>query len=146
MPTLTELCRVLADDLVPVTESLPERAVTGIHISELIDPTVYLEGGELLLTVGMGLTGHTAQAHAYTARLARFGVAALGFGVGPVHDALPESLVRACEVTGLPLLVINDAELAAHSARLDSRLAKFRKVLVITLGFGIGAALINRSP
>jgi len=49
-------------------------------------------------------------------------------------------------LTGVPLLVLNDAELAAHSARLDSRLAKFRKVLVITLGFGIGAALINRSP
>jgi len=107
VPTLTELCRALGDDLTPVfAGTLPEREVTGVHISELIDPTAYLEGGELLLTVGMGLTGHTAQAHAYAARLARFGVAALGFGVGPVHDAVPESLVRACEVTGLPLLVV----------------------------------------
>ena len=107
MPTLSELCQVLGDDLVPVVAgTAPGREVTGVHISELIDPTVYLEGGELLLTVSMGLTGHTAQAHAYAARLARFGVAALGFGVGPVHDDVPESLVRACEAAGLPLLVV----------------------------------------
>jgi len=107
VPTLTALCRALGDDLTPVLAgTVPEREVTGVHISELLDPTVYLEGGELLLTVGMALTGHTAQAHAYTARLARFGVAALGFGVGPVHDAVPDSLVRACEASGLPLLVV----------------------------------------
>ena len=44
----------------------------------------------------------------------------------------------------LPLLLLSDAELAAHSARADPRVADFRKVLVITLGFGIGAALIHR--
>ena len=107
MPTLSELCRALGEDLMPVAGgTLPAREVTGVHISELIDPTAYLEGGELLLTVGMALTGHTAQVHAYTARLARFGVAALGFGLGPVHDQVPDSLVRACEATGLPLLVV----------------------------------------
>lgn len=47
-------------------------------------------------------------------------------------------------LAGLPLFVVNDAELAALSARLDPRLAGFRKVLVLTLGFGIGAALIHR--
>jgi PucR family transcriptional regulator, purine catabolism regulatory protein len=108
MPTLTQLCRALGDDLMPVVASgtLPEPEVTGVHISELIDPTPYLEGGELLLTIGMALTGHTAQAHAYTARLARFGVAGLGFGLGPVYDAVPDSLVRACEAAGLALLVV----------------------------------------
>ena len=48
-------------------------------------------------------------------------------------------------LAGLSLFVLNDAELAALSARLDSRLAGFRKVLVLTLGFGIGAALIHRA-
>ena len=108
MPTLTELCRALGDDLRPVVAGVtpPECAVTGVHVSELLDPTPYLEGGELLLTVGMALTGQRAQAHAYTARLVRLGVAALGFGVGPIHDQLPGTLVRACEATGLPLLVV----------------------------------------
>jgi hypothetical protein len=58
---------------------------------------------------------------------------------------LPEALALA-GLSGLPLLVLNDAELAAHSARLDLRLAGFRKILVLTLGFGIGAALIQRRP
>jgi hypothetical protein len=44
---------------------------------------------------------------------------------------------------GLPLFVLNDAELAALGARLDARLNGFGKVLVLTLGFGIGAALIH---
>lgn len=108
MTTLTELCRALGDDLRPVVAgaSLPDIEVTGVHISELIDPTPYVEGGELLLTIGMALTGHTAQAHAYAARLARFGVAALGFGLGPIHDVVPDSLVRACEAAELQLLVV----------------------------------------
>ncbi len=57
---------------------------------------------------------------------------------------LPDALAMA-GLPGLPLLVLNDAELAAFSAITDERLAGFRKVLVLTLGFGIGAALIDRS-
>lgn len=45
---------------------------------------------------------------------------------------------------GLPLFVLNDAELAALGARSDARLAEFHKVLVLTLGFGIGAALMHQ--
>lgn len=57
---------------------------------------------------------------------------------------LPEAMAMA-GLAGRPLLVLNDAELAALSARLDARVAGLRKVLVLTLGFGIGAALIRRA-
>ncbi len=110
MPTLGELRRALGDDLAPVTtlatDLRPDREVSGVHISEMLDPTPYLEGGELLLTVGMAVTGHSSQARAYATRLARFGVAGLGFGLGPVHDTVPASLVRACATAGLPLFVV----------------------------------------
>ena len=56
---------------------------------------------------------------------------------------LPDAL-RMAGLADAPLLVLHDAELAALSARLDARLTGFRKVLVLTLGFGIGAALIHR--
>jgi hypothetical protein len=59
------------------------------------------------------------------------------------HTLLPDALEMA-GLAGLPLFVLNDAELAALSALADARLAGFRKVLVLTLGFGIGAALIDR--
>lgn len=107
MPTLDVLVRTLGDDLAPVTpDRPPAREVTGVHVSELTDPTPYLSGGELLLTTGMGLTGQTAQARAYTARLAGHGTAALGLGLGPLHAEVPPTLVDACRVAGLPLLVV----------------------------------------
>ena len=56
---------------------------------------------------------------------------------------LPDAMEQA-GLAGLPLFVLNDAALAALSALSDPRLAGFRKVLVLTLGFGIGAALIHR--
>jgi hypothetical protein len=65
-------------------------------------------------------------------------------GMADDRALLPDALVMAGSA-GLPLFVLNDAELAALSARLDARLAGFRKVLVLTLGFGIGAALIHRN-
>jgi purine catabolism regulator len=105
MPTLAALCRALGPDLAPVTGRLvPDVDVTGVHVSELSDPTPYLQGGELLLTTGMGLTGH--QARSYATRLARHGVAGLGFGLGPVHDQVPRTLLRACESAGLVLLAV----------------------------------------
>ena len=107
MPTLAALCRALGPDLEPVTDlPIPQAEVSGVHVSELTDPTPYLQGGELLLTTGMGLTGHEAQARAYAARLARHGVAGLGLGLGPIHDGVPRTLVRACEAAGLALFVV----------------------------------------
>lgn len=107
MPTLAALCRQLGPDLAPVTDlPIPDVEVSGVHVSELTDPTPYLQGGELLLTTGMGLTGHEAQARAYAARLARHGVAGLGLGLGPIHADVPRTLLRACEAADLVLFVV----------------------------------------
>lgn len=108
MPTLRDLCQSLGEGLAPVVfgpDDGPE--VTGVHVSELVDPTPYLSGGELLLTTGMPLTGQGAQASAYAARLVRHGIAGLGLGLGPVHDEVPEPLVRACEQVALPLFSVS---------------------------------------
>ncbi|MGR4878952.1 helix-turn-helix domain-containing protein [Streptomyces sp. LARHCF249] len=79
-----------------------EADVHGVHASEMADPSPYLLGGELLLTAGAAL----ADAEAYVARLSRAGVAALGFGVAPVHEAAPPGLAEACDRYGLPLLEV----------------------------------------
>ncbi|WP_411105604.1 helix-turn-helix domain-containing protein [Streptomyces sp. cmx-4-9] len=81
-----------------------EAEVHGVHASEMADPSPYLLGGELLLTAGAELAG--ADAGAYVARLAAAGVAALGFGVAPVHEVAPPGLAEACERYGLPLLEV----------------------------------------
>jgi PucR family transcriptional regulator, purine catabolism regulatory protein len=80
-----------------------EAAVRWVAVSELADPTPYLEGGELLLTTGMRMEGD--QSH-YVARLVARGVAGLGFGVGVSHEETPPALVTAAERAGLPLLEV----------------------------------------
>ncbi|MFG2751103.1 helix-turn-helix domain-containing protein [Streptomyces xanthophaeus] len=79
-----------------------ETEVHGVHASEMADPSPYLLGGELLLTAGAALT----DVQGYVARLAEAGVAALGFGVAPVHEVVPPGLAEACDRYGLPLLEV----------------------------------------
>ncbi|MEU0146362.1 PucR family transcriptional regulator [Streptomyces sp. NPDC006288] len=73
-----------------------------VHTSEMADPYPYLLGGELLLTAGVQLT----DADTYVARLVQAGAAALGFGVAPVYDTVPDALVEACDRHGLPLVEV----------------------------------------
>ncbi|MEE1796873.1 PucR family transcriptional regulator [Streptomyces sp. BE308] len=73
-----------------------------VHTSEMADPYPYLLGGELLLSAGVLLT----DPERYVARLVEAGAAALGFGVRPVHETVPQALVEACDRHGLPLLEV----------------------------------------
>lgn len=77
-----------------------------VATSELADPTPYLEGGELLLTTGLGTRGWSQEWTAYVDRLADAGAAALGLGTGLTHDRLPPALVAACAARGLVLLEV----------------------------------------
>lgn len=87
-----------------------EAELHGVHASEMADPSPYLLGGELLLTAGAGLAEAGADAGAdagpYVAGLVRAGVGAVGFGVTPVHETVPRSLVEACDRYGLPLVEV----------------------------------------
>ncbi|MGW9349686.1 PucR family transcriptional regulator ligand-binding domain-containing protein [Nocardiopsis flavescens] len=74
--------------------------------SELADPTPYLRGGELLLTAGSSLPADAAGTGARVRALAGAGVAALGFGLTPVHDAVPAALAEQCRLLGLPLFEV----------------------------------------
>ncbi|WP_203230459.1 PucR family transcriptional regulator ligand-binding domain-containing protein, partial [Segeticoccus rhizosphaerae] len=110
MPDLVALCAALGGRLEPYAGArVPATQVTGVHVSELADPTPFLEGGELLLTTGMPLVGRGVQTRAYAARLRRRGVAGLGLGLGPVHDEVPPDLPDACAAEGVPLFVVPPA-------------------------------------
>jgi hypothetical protein len=75
------------------------------HSTELLDPRAYLRGGELVLTVGSGLTG-PERCIAFVNALHECGVAGLGLGVGDVHAKAPSALVTACRGAELPLLIV----------------------------------------
>lgn len=104
-----------------------DRPVRWAHSTELLDPRPYLHGGELVLTVGAGLT-NPERCAAFVHALVECRVAALGLGVGDVHAEPPEALVADCEAAGIPLLLLPPTTpfievtelLAEHRIRLAS--------------------------
>jgi purine catabolism regulator len=83
-----------------------DREVSWAHVSEMVDPTEFLRGGELLLLIGVSLPAGEQAQHTYVDRLAAAGVAAIGFGVGVHWDEVPPALIAAADRVGLPLLVV----------------------------------------
>jgi purine catabolism regulator len=79
--------------------------VRWVHISELLDPTPWLSGGELLLTTGMQLETPD-QAREYAARLADHHLAGLGFGTGFKHATVPEPLLEVAAEREFPVFEV----------------------------------------
>jgi hypothetical protein len=91
-----------------------------VEPSELEDPTPYLLDGEFVLTAGLpfrgdgkgegsgstDLTGAASRAEEYVRRLVDAGVAALGFGLQPYYDAVPDHVLAACRQHGLTLVEV----------------------------------------
>lgn len=109
MTTLGELARSAGPALLATAPFDPSRAVTGVHVSELTDPGRYLDGGELLLTTGIPLTGGEEDA-SYVGRLAANGVGALGLGLGEGWQAPPRGFAELCAAAGVALFVVPDGQ------------------------------------
>jgi len=103
--------------------------VRWVASSELSDPTPFLLGGELLLTAGIPITpGDAAGTRAYIARLVDAGVAALGFGISPVHAHIPTELIDACADASLPLLRIKSDTPFVAVTRTFAEILELRRV------------------
>jgi PucR family transcriptional regulator, purine catabolism regulatory protein len=125
------------------------------HISELPDPTPWLEGGELLLTTGLGVKDSPELQRRFVAGVADRGVVALGFAMGVTLDAVPEAMLAACDEHDLPLFTMPyeipfiavSRRVAHHSfeehyATLRSAIALHRQVLAtVTADGGIPGVL-----
>lgn len=81
-----------------------DRPVRWAHSTELLDPSPYLSGGELVCTVGTAVTGDET-ARRFVDAVAAVGVSGICFGVGDVHDGVPGAMLAACRAHALPLLV-----------------------------------------
>ncbi len=112
-----------------------ELPVRWVHISELLDPTPWLSGGEVLLTTGMQLETPERQRE-FVNRLAEHQLAGLGFGTGFGHDAVPEALLEVAaerefpvfEVPyELPFIAITEA---AFTQLVNEQYAILRRALV----------------
>jgi purine catabolism regulator len=76
------------------------------HISEIPDPTPWLEGGEILLTTGLGVRDSPDLQRRLVAGLDARGCPGLGFGLGVVMDAVPAALLEEAETRALPLFTV----------------------------------------
>ena len=104
MLALRELLRDLEVRLV-AGEAGIDSAVRWVHISEIVDPTPWLSGGELLLTTGLQLERAEIQRD-YVARLAGHGLSGLGLGTGFAHETIPEAMIEAADKLGFPLFEV----------------------------------------
>jgi purine catabolism regulator len=82
------------------------REISWAHVVELDNPVPWLEGGELLLTTGLGLPADEDAQRSYVRRLVAAGVAAVGFGVGLSYETVPPALVDEAHDRGLVLFEI----------------------------------------
>ncbi|MBD1536728.1 PucR family transcriptional regulator [Arthrobacter sp. S13_S34] len=137
-----------------------------VEPSELEDPTPYLMDGEFVLTAGLPFRGggsSAAKADEYVRRLVAAGVAALGFGLEPYYNAVPDHLAEACRRHGLTLVEVPASVpfaalglefsklLESGNARVFRQLAEtnrhlMRAVLSARPEHELLAALIQRVP
>src|SRR5215211_2427051 len=82
-----------------------DRPIRWVHISEIEDPTPWLNGGELLLTTGFNLRTADSQRE-FLRLLAEHGLAGLGFGTGFEHKAIPKALVAEAKRLEFPLFEV----------------------------------------
>lgn len=137
-----------------------------VEPSELEDPTPYLPEGEFLLTSGLPFLGEGGSADkvdAYVRRLVDAKVAALGFGIRPYFDAVPDVLLDACRTHNLTLFEVPESLpfaaiglefsqlLESDNARVFRQLAEtnrqlMRAVLSPRPEHELLAALVQRVP
>jgi DNA-binding PucR family transcriptional regulator len=104
MLTLEGLVAELGLDLVSGQDAAG-RHVRWVHATELLDPTPWLRGGELLLSTGLQLDSAQAQRE-LVERLAEHKIGGLGFGTGFTHKRLPAALLAEARRRSFPLFEV----------------------------------------
>lgn len=110
------------------------RRIRWLHVTELVDMSGLLQGGELILTTGIALPETPEHMAAYIDELADQGIAGLVIELGRRFFQVPPVMVRACERRDLPLIALGREVMfvkmteAAHSVILMGQ----RRLLQIT--------------
>ncbi|MGW1838353.1 PucR family transcriptional regulator [Streptomyces sp. NPDC002067] len=139
-----------------VPPPLRERAIEAATVSDLLRPGKWLQGGELLMTIGLLLPGDAAGCREYVRDVAGGGAAclALGLGQGLPYQEAPRPLIDAAREAGLPLLTVPDGvpfiavTKAVFAARAEERRAALhrsfatqRRLTAAAVGGGLPSVL-----
>jgi len=124
MPVLLSQVLALADlELTLRTPSTDvARPLRWVAVSEQVDPTPWIESGDLVLTTGMSMRDDSGPCRDYVERLVAAGAAGVGFGVGLHHDDVPAALIKAGEACGLPVVEVGRPVPFVAVSRAVSRL------------------------
>lgn len=76
------------------------------HSSDTPDPTPWLEGGEVLLTTGLGVRDDEPAQRRLVRTLAERGCVAIGFGVGVTLADVPTAMLDEADATSMPLFTV----------------------------------------
>lgn len=121
--TLSQVVDLTELALRPVTLSADlDRPLRWVAVSEQVDPTPWIEAGDLVLTTGLTLTGARAECRSYVDRLRRADAAGIGFGIGLHHAEVPMELIAAAEAAGLPVVEVGEPVPFVAVSRAVSRL------------------------
>jgi Purine catabolism regulatory protein-like family/PucR C-terminal helix-turn-helix domain/GGDEF-like domain len=126
-----------------------ERIVTWAHASEIEQPWEWLETGDLLMTLGLGLPATPEGQAAYVEKLAAAGMCGIAFAEG-IAPPLSDALIDAAERCALPILYtewnipFGPISRAVAAANYESNLGQLIKTArVYDL---VRAAVAARSP
>ncbi|RNE49314.1 PucR family transcriptional regulator [Corynebacterium alimapuense] len=126
------------------------RIIRWVHVAESPRAGKLLNGGELLLTTGIGLGSDEATLKSQIAQFARAGAAALLVELGTYWEQIPETVIKECERNKLPLLVAH-RELRfvtvteqVHSRILNDQFAQISAMRDVSESFW--ALMFNGAP
>jgi hypothetical protein len=109
-----------------------DRQIRWVYATELGDPTVYLRGGELVLTNGLWRAAGTSSED-FVELLCASGVCGLGYGLEAVTPQTPPDLLEACAKRRLPLLeVAHPTSFGAISQALADHSAERRQAVLLS--------------
>lgn len=135
-------------------EDLESRDVRWVHTSEIYEISSLLQGGEALLTTGLGLVALSPEARRnYIADLAKVGVAAVLLELGRTFPEAPSDLIDEARRFGLPLILLHgvvpfiEVTEVAHAMLLGGELDTLRLSTAVTdrllQSLGEGAGLVG---
>ena len=122
-----------------------DNPIRWVHVSELPDPTPWLEGGELLITTGLGVGELSRPQREYVRRLAGHGLAGLAFGVGFGWAEPPAALADEAERLDFPLVTVPyEVPFIALTKAISSQLANAQLARARARARGARAARARR--
>lgn len=108
---------------------LLDRPIRWVHASDLVDVSHLLNGGELVLTTGLGLPDDLLGVRLYIENLVRAQVAALIIELGRRFVATPEPILLAAQEFDLPVILLHhevkfvDVTEAIHKVIVEKQLS-----------------------